>query len=136
MKEMRMAKRYNEMSDAERLAARINRNREIDERSRRALTVDNIVKQLHMAHRRASYGAVAACVGGIAVGVMTRRPKSRENSWVVAVESKGASKRGWPTGYKDSQIDPECLRQIRSGEDSIIDNPDSLRAWFEDRVAE
>jgi hypothetical protein len=58
---------------------------------------------------------------------MNGRPKSPEYSWVVAVSGR---QRGWPTGYTEQQIHPECLRQIRRASDNIIDSSDRLRAWL------
>src|SRR5437660_1417926 len=101
------------MTAAERLTARIARNREMEQSmkglSRARLSLDEIVAQLNSRYRRASYGAVAGLVGGLARGLMAGRTKCHEYSWVVASSGPG---RGRPTDYREDQIHPECLRQI------------------------
>jgi hypothetical protein len=39
--------------------------------------------------------------------------------------------RGWPTENAEDQIHPECLRQIRSGQNNIIDDLKDLRRWLQ-----
>src|SRR5579872_4259175 len=120
------------MTAAERLAARIAKNREIEQRVNRQpperQSLYEIVARLNSRHRRASYGAVAGIVGGLARGLMTGRTKCHEYSWVVASSGRG---RGWPTDYREDQIHPECLRQIRSAADNIIEDAESLRTWLQ-----
>jgi len=60
---------------------------------------------------------------------MGGRTKSTEYSWVVAATGPG---RGWPTDYREDQIHPECLRQIRSGQDNIVEDAESLRRWLQE----
>jgi hypothetical protein len=125
-----MRKTYREMTAAERTAARISKNREIEQRLTREpanLTLGWIVARLHARKQRASYGAVAELLGVLPRGLMTGLAKCHEYSWVVAATG---SDRGWPTDYSQNQIDPECLRQIRSGENDVIDDAESLRAWL------
>jgi hypothetical protein len=120
------------MTSAEKLAARIAENREIERRvsgELSTLSLDAIARRLHARSQRASYGAVAGIVGGIAQGVMGGRTKSHEYSWVVAGSCPG---RGWPTGYSEGQIHPECLRQIPSGDDNVIDDAENLRRWLQE----
>src|SRR5271157_5680873 len=47
-------------------------------------TLDDIVASLNEHRQRASYGAVADVLGVAAIGLMKDRPKSHEDSWVVA----------------------------------------------------
>jgi hypothetical protein len=70
----------------------------------------------HEAQVRATYGAVAELVGGIARGIGARLTvlysRSPEASWVVSAET------GMPTGYALSERHPALLNKseiIRSG---------------------
>lgn len=45
---------------------------------------------------------------------MTGLAECHRYSWVVAATGPHA---GWPTDYAENQIDSDCLRQIRSGDD-------------------
>lgn len=128
-----MNKPYSEMSEAERRADRIAKNRQREARalsSSGGLTLEGIVEQLNARKQRASYRAVAALVGVLPRGLMTGRPKSRRYSWVVAATTGGGSKRGWPTGYTKNQIHPECYAQICEERADIIEEPERLRAWL------
>jgi hypothetical protein len=124
-------KPFREMTKAEQIAARIARNREIEQRASATVVtrmdLDSIVARLHAKRQRASYGAVAALVGVLPRGLMQGRPKNHEFSWVVAASGE---RRGWPTDYREDQIHPECLRQIRSGHNNVIEDTDSLRRWL------
>lgn len=125
-----MSKSYREMTPAERTAARIAQNREIEQRLTREpvnLSLGGIVARLHARKQRASYGAFADLLGVLPRGLMTGLPKCPAFSWVVAGTGP---ERGRPTDYNESQLDPECLRQIRSGENNVIDEAESLRAWL------
>jgi hypothetical protein len=62
-------------------------------------------------------------VGGLARGVMQGRNKSPVYSWIVAVN-------GEPTGYSDTQIRPDCLRQIKEGNYNVIRDGEELRGWL------
>jgi hypothetical protein len=128
-----MAKSYSEMTPAERIRDRIARNRRIEESvssGNAGLSLDGIVAQLDAHKQRATYKAVADLVGVLARGLMSGRPKSPRFSWVVAATTGLDSRRGFPTGYSVSQIDPDCYRQIREGNDNIIDSADVLRDWL------
>lgn len=119
------------MTAAERIAARIAKNREIEKNLQQTpsvLSLGWIVARLHARKQRATYGAVADLLGVLPRSLMTGLAKCYEYSWVVAATGPG---RGWPTGYKESQIEPECLRQIRSGESNVIGDAESLRAWLQ-----
>lgn len=123
-----MSKPYSQMTPEERLRDRIAKNRRIDQRA--GFTLDGIVDQLSSHRRRATYAAVAQLLGVIPRNLMANRPRSRRDSWVVAGSSDGDSRRGWPTGYGDSQIDPECIRQISAGDDNILETPMQLLEWL------
>ncbi len=99
---------------------------------RSSMDLDDIVARLNKHHQRASYGAVGRVLGRPAMGLMARRPKSHEDSWVVAAANnrRRRSRRGWPTDYTDDQIHPECLRQIRERLDDFIADEEGLRQWL------
>jgi hypothetical protein len=69
----------------------------------------DIVRFLNEAQARATYGAVAELVGGIARGIGARLTalysRSPEASWVVSAES------GMPTGYAASERHPALLNK-------------------------
>lgn len=128
-----MSKPYDQMTDAERRADRIARNRQIEARAfsgRGGLSIEGIVAQLNARKQRATYSAVAALVGVLPRGLMAGRPKSERYSWVVAASSGSGSRRGWPTGYTTNQIHPDCYSQISEGRTDIIEDPEQLRAWL------
>ena len=93
------------------------------------MDIDRMVSLLNQHQLRATYGAVASVVGGSAIGLMQGRPPCHEDSWVVAATTNGrsGSRRGWPTGYTDDQIHPECLRQSQESPGEFIDEPSALR---------
>lgn len=101
--------------------------------ARKAWTLDEVVKLLDANRRRATYGAVAGVVGGNPRGLMRNRSGWYENSWVVAATSNrgSGSKRGRATGYRDDQIHPDCLEQIRTSPRDFIADADELRRWLE-----
>jgi hypothetical protein len=80
----------------------------------------DIVRYLNEAQVRATYGAVAELVGGIARGIGARLTalysRSPEASWVVSAES------GLPTGYAASERHPALLKDRH-----IIKDGDELR---------
>jgi len=94
--------------------------------------LDDVVAQLNQHQKRASYGAVAGVLGVAPRGLMARRPKNHRNSWLVAATTnqRTGSRRGWPTGYTDDQIDPDCLRQIDRHPDDFIKDKEVLRQWL------
>jgi hypothetical protein len=125
-----VSKNYREMTAAERTAARIAQNREIEQRLTQEpaiLTLGWIVDRLRARKQRASYGAVADLLEVLPRGLMTGLAKCHRYSWVVAGAGPHA---GWPTDYAESEIDPDCLRQILSGESDMINDAESLRAWL------
>src|SRR5947208_1437068 len=96
-------------------------------------TVDEVIARLNERRQRATYGAVAEVVkAGAPQGLMKGRMASYEDSWVVAkkTDRKSGSRRGRPTGYPDSQIHPECLRQIRDRRADSIETATALRQWL------
>ena len=129
-REAHVPKAYHSMTPAERVADRIARNQSREQTSVESVvrwSLPLIVAQLDKHRQRASYGAVAGLVGVLPRGLMNGRPKSTEYSWVVAGSGR---QRGWPTGYTEQQIDPECLRQIRRAGNDTIESTDQLRAWL------
>ena len=82
-------------------------------------TLDSILDALDRHHQRATYGAVAGIVGGLARSVMKDRPKDRRHSWIVSKET------GWPTGYPESAIHSDLLER---GE--VIDSTERLEEWL------
>jgi hypothetical protein len=128
-----MKKPYSEMTESERIRDRIERNRRIRQSApsgKAGLTLDGIVAQLEAREQRATYKAVAELVGVLARGLMSGRQNSARYSWIVAATNGSNSRRGFPTGYTVSQIDPDCYRQILEGTDNIIDSADALREWL------
>jgi hypothetical protein len=88
------------------------------------MDLEYIVRQLNARKQRATYGAVAGIVGGLARGLMNGRPKTPEYSWVVAKSD------GRPTGYTNHQIHPDCLRSIVERPGDVIADPERLKAWL------
>ena len=77
--------------------------------------IETILDCLNETHTRATYGAVAAVIGGgprnVSPPLVPRRPRA---SWVVNATT------GMPTGYAAAQMDPELTLQtrlVRTGED-------------------
>jgi hypothetical protein len=72
-----------------------------------------VLRYLNDAQTRATYGAVADVVGGIARGIGARLgPRRIEASWVVE------SKSGMPSGYRKDELHPLLIKRseiIRSG---------------------
>jgi len=87
--------------------------------------LDEIIFKLSDGKQRATSGAVAALLGVPAQGLMSGRPKSHRDSWIVA------SGTGIPTGYGNSSIDPACLEQIKAGERHFISDARTLERWLE-----
>ena len=126
-----MEKPYHEMTADERLRHRIATNRGLEKSTpigKLEASINGVTARLAALKRRATYGAVAAVVGGTARGLMTGSPKTLKNSWIVAATTSGEAVRGWPTGYTKEQIDPACYEQILANDDNIIDNGPELRA--------
>jgi hypothetical protein len=79
----------------------------------------DIVSMLSKHHQRATYGAVAGLVGGLARSLMSGQPKSRANSWIVSART------GRPTGYVPGEID----RALESRPE-VLSTPEELAAWL------
>jgi hypothetical protein len=126
-------KPYFKRTAAERLADRIEKNRDIKKHTAsgsHGCSLDGIVARLRKGKQRATYEAVASLVGVLAPGLMNGRQESYACSWVVAAANADDSKRGWPTGYTVNQIDPDCYRQICGGADNIIEDAKDLKQWL------
>lgn len=85
-----------------------------------SITIDQVIEQLARHRHRATYGAVAGVVGGLARSVMGRHPRTQRNSWVVSAST------GLPTAYLPQDIDPQLLSQSH-----VINSADALREWLE-----
>jgi hypothetical protein len=93
------------------------------------VTLGDIVTQLNERKQRATYAAVAEHLDGRPRPrwLMKGIERCRRYSWVVARRT------GWPTGYAERQIHPDCLSQIRDGSPKVIDNADELKRWLRAR---
>lgn len=114
--------------------AQMTRGRELLEAGGQAdWSKDRIIGTLAQFQRRATYGAIAGVAGGIPFGLMNGRTKSPLNSWVVAANTDRGinTRRGWPTGYVDGEIAPECLEQIHERKEDFIADPNSLMGWLD-----
>lgn len=67
------------------------------------VTLDEIVDRLDGSKRRATYGAIGGVLGRLPRSVMSGRPKTHRNSWIVSAAD------GLPTGYSASELHPELL---------------------------
>lgn len=85
-----------------------------------AHTIDSILEQLDQYHQRATYGAVAALVRTSPRSLMSGRERDARSSWIVSRNT------GQPTGYLDSQKDPNLTER-----DRILGTPEELRGWLE-----
>jgi hypothetical protein len=92
------------------------------------VNLDDVIALLNQEHLRASYGAVAGIIGGSARSLMTGRPHSLADSWVVAARTnrKTGARRGWPTGYRDDEIDQDCFNQIQANPGGFVSDSDQL----------
>jgi hypothetical protein len=104
-------------------------------RARAKWTLDAVIALLNEHRQRATYGAIAGVINaGTTRRLMKGRTGAYENSWVVAKRTnrKAGSRRGWPTGYVESDIHPDCLHQIRTCPNDILDDEDALRKWLKE----
>lgn len=85
-----------------------------------SINIDRIIEQLARHRQRATYGALAGVVGGLARSVMSRHPRTQRNSWVVKASN------GLPTAYLPQDIDPQLLSRPH-----VIASADELRQWLE-----
>jgi hypothetical protein len=92
-----------------------------------SMDLDEIVTKLNERKQRATYGAVAGVLRVLPRGLMVGRSRQPKYSWVVA---GSGSHRGWPTGYVNEQIHPDCLRQIRDHLENIIADSEELERWL------
>ena len=81
--------------------------------------LESIVATLSNHSQRATYGAVGRLVGLPARSVMSGRPKTMENSWVVSAKTKK------PTGYLAHEIHPSL--ELRP---SVVSSPEQLAEWL------
>ena len=101
--------------------------------ARNTWTLDEVVTLLNVNRQRATYGAVAGVCGLPVRRLMTGRTGWHANSWVVAAGTNRASgsKRGRATGFRDDQVHPDCLDQIRTAPRDFIADADELRRWLD-----
>lgn len=83
-------------------------------------TLDSILDALNSNHQRATYGAVAAVVGGLARSVMTGRPKDWRHSWVVSAQTA-----------LPSQCSPQQMHPRLRANSLILSTGDALREWLD-----
>jgi hypothetical protein len=84
-------------------------------------SLDEVVDLLVKYQQRATYGAVAAVVGGSPRSLLQGRPRDRRYSWIVNRDT------GLPTGYDNSLVDPQIHAR-----DVILDTEPDLRDWLDD----
>ena len=84
-----------------------------------SITIDQIIEQLARHRQRATYGAVAGVVRRLPRSVMSGRPKTQENSWVVSASA------GLPTGYGEQEMHPDLQSRSR-----IFSTTEELLAWL------
>jgi len=81
------------------------------------IELNNVVDFLYATQTKATYGAVADAVGGIAQGVGAKLgEKTPRNSWVVNSQTE------MPTDYPEELVDPPVHainRIVRSGHELI-----------------
>jgi hypothetical protein len=85
----------------------------------RAECQELIIATLDQHHQRATYGALAGIVGGLARSVMSGKPKVQRNSWIVSVDTH------LPTGYPDNAKHPNLTER-----DPVLETPNQLREWL------
>lgn len=95
--------------------------------------LDAVIALLNEHRQRATYGAVAGACGLPVRRLMKDRTGWYENSWVVATTSnrESGSTRGRATGYRDDQIHPDCLEQLRTAPRDFIADADALLRWLD-----
>ncbi len=84
------------------------------------MDLDSVVERLNKHRQRATYGAVAALVGGSPRSLMSGRNKCSADSWVVAKAN------GLPSGYHASEAHPDLKRSS-----TVISDADQLRHWLQ-----
>ena len=94
--------------------------------------IDAIIEHLARHRQRATYGALAGLVGGVARSVMGRHPRTPRNSWVVSVlpvlsmDAGEAYEESEASGFSERSLSSACTapgrraaiaRTIRQGQD-------------------
>ncbi|MBY0227646.1 MAG: hypothetical protein K2W96_00055 [Gemmataceae bacterium] len=82
----------------------------------------SILARLNREGRAATYGALAALVGGIAQAVMVGLLIAPPNSWIVAANNS------LPTGYEVAQYDPRLLSSIATN--GVLNTGTALNQWL------
>jgi hypothetical protein len=86
------------------------------------LDLDGVIAALDRHQQRATYSAVAALLGETPRLLMHKRPRTRENSWIV---SKGT---GRPTGYADGDVHPQL-----TANEAVLSTREELASWLATR---
>jgi len=97
------------------------------------MDLDQIIALLAARQQRATYGAVAGLLRVAPKGLMQHRQHSNDDSWIVSADTVVArdARQGWPTGYIDGDIDPNCLVQCQQGFEGVIDNTTELQNFLQ-----
>jgi hypothetical protein len=83
------------------------------------MTLVEIMQLLNAHHQRATYGAIAAVVGGIAQSIGRRLgARNHLNSWAVNAHT------GLPTAYAPAEMHPDLLAN-----DHVIADGQELQEW-------
>ncbi len=85
----------------------------------RGACLELIIDALDRYHQRATYGAVAGIVGGLAQSVMSGKPRGRRYSWIVSKATH------LPTGYSTEEKHPALEERTL-----VLDTPNHLREWL------
>jgi hypothetical protein len=92
---------------------------EVPSMNTRHYQLTEIVTALSKHHQRATYKAVAGLVGLPARSVMSGKPKTIDNSWIVEKRS------GMPSGYLPTQTHHEL-----KSTSTVISTPEDLATWL------
>jgi hypothetical protein len=84
--------------------------------------LDQILELLERHEQPATYGAVGGVVGVHHRVVMSGRPHTPRNSWVVDRETR------LPKGYETHEIHPALTKAVQEGR--VIETPEELDAWL------
>ncbi len=85
------------------------------------MNLELILDLLQREKIRATYGAVAGVLGGIALGMMAGRENSHRNSWIVSEAT------GHPTGYRPDQMHPDLMQLPMI----VLDSPEKLQRFLD-----
>ena len=89
------------------------------------LSLEQVVDVLNRYHVRATYGAVAACLGHTPMFLMTGIERAPRYSWVVNQDNYK------PTGYTPEQTHPELEKNKL-----VLRNESELRDWLQRKATQ